>query len=257
MKTILDIPQLDADPKSPFPASTQALAVPNGLLAWGGDLHSERLLNAYRAGIFPWYTENQPLLWWSPAPRCVIFPADIHVAKRTRRRYNTGQYTLTADMDFAGVIRACAQNRGDRDGGTWITNGMLEAYSDLHRLGHAHSIEAWQDGELAGGIYGLAIGAVFFGESMFTRQTDAGKIALIALCKQLQRWSFGVLDCQVSSPHLVRMGARDISRQEFEQRLAEGVAETRPAGVWTKVFKPDPRWDPECISPTTTVPVKL
>ncbi|MEE8495776.1 MAG: leucyl/phenylalanyl-tRNA--protein transferase, partial [Xanthomonadales bacterium] len=192
MKSILDIVRLDADPGSPFPASTQALAVPNGLLAWGGDLHSERLLNAYRAGIFPWYTEHQPLLWWSPAPRCVIFPADVHVSKRTRRRYNAGRYTLTADQDFVGVIRACAENRGDR-GGSWITSGMLDAYSDLHRLGHAHSIEAWQDGQLAGGIYGLAIGSVFFGESMFTRYTDAGKIALIALCKQLERWSFGVL----------------------------------------------------------------
>ena len=252
MKSILDIPQLDADPKSPFPASTQALAFPNGLLAWGGDLHSERLLTAYRAGIFPWYTENQPLLWWSPAPRCVIFPADIHVAKRTRRRYNTGQYTLSADKDFAAVIRACAQNRRDGDGGTWITSGMLEAFCELHRLGHAHSIEAWQDGRLAGGIYGLSIGSVFFGESMFTHQTDAGKIALIALCKQLERWSFAVLDCQVSNPHLLRMGARDVSRQEFEQCLNEGVSKTRPVGVWTEGFKPDPRWDSCCISSTET-----
>jgi len=148
------------------------------------------------------------------------------------------------------VIRACAQNRRDGDGGTWITSGMLEAFCELHRLGHAHSIEAWQDGRLAGGIYGLSIGSVFFGESMFTRQTDAGKIALIALCKQLERWSFAVLDCQVSNPHLLRMGARDVSRQEFEQCLNEGVSKTRPAGVWTEVFKPNPRWDPGCISST-------
>lgn len=242
MNSILDIPQLGADPGSPFPASRQALKEPNGLLAWGGDLKPERLLNAYRAGIFPWYTENQPLLWWSPAPRCVIFPADIHVSKRTLRRYNSGQYTLTADTDFSGVIQACAEDRGDR-GGTWITSGMLDAYSDLHRLGHAHSIEAWQNGQLAGGIYGLAIGTVFFGESMFTRQTDAGKIALTALCKQLVRWSFGMLDCQVRNPHLMRMGAQEVSRQEFEQRLSEGVAKTCPAGVWTKDFNPDPRWD--------------
>jgi leucyl/phenylalanyl-tRNA--protein transferase len=243
MKNILDLPQLDADPGSPFPAAKQALAVPNGLLAWGGDLHSERLLNAYRAGIFPWYTQDQPLLWWSPAPRCVIFPADIHISKRTRRRYNSGQYTLTADRDFTAVIRACAQDRGDR-AGTWITSGMLDAYCDLHHLGHAHSIEVWQNGQLAGGIYGLAIGSVFFGESMFTRYIDAGKIALIALCKQLECWSFGMMDCQVANPHLMRMGAREISRQEFEQRLAEGVSETRPAGPWTEVFNPSPRWDP-------------
>ena len=251
MKSILDIPQLGADPRSPFPASIQALREPSGLLAWGGDLQSERLLNAYRAGIFPWYTENQPLLWWSPAPRCVIFPADIHVSKRTLRRYNSGQYTLTADKDFVGVIQACAEDRGDRDG-TWITSGMLDAYCELHRLGHAHSIEAWQNGLLAGGIYGLAIGTVFFGESMFTRQTDAGKIALTSLCKQLEHWSFGMLDCQVRNPHLMRMGAREISRQEFEQRLADGVSKTRPSGPWTEVFNPDPRWDPDWVSPIET-----
>ena len=243
MKSILDIPQLGTDPRSPFPASKLALVEPNGLLAWGGDLHAKRLLNAYRAGIFPWYTENQPLLWWSPAPRCVIFPAAVHVSKRTCRRYNSGRYTLTADQDFGGVIRACAEDRGD-GGGTWITGGMLDAYSDLHRLGHAHSIEAWQDGQLAGGIYGLAIGSVFFGESMFTRQTDAGKIALIALCKQLECWSFEVLDCQVSNAHLIRMGAVEISREEFEQRLAEGVSVVRPGGSWTGVFHPDTQWNP-------------
>ncbi len=241
MKSLLDIPQLDTDPRSPFPASNQALAAPNGLLAWGGDLHSERLLNAYRAGIFPWYTQGQPLLWWSPAPRCVIFPADIHVSKRTCRRYNSGQFTLSADKDFTGVIRACAESRGD-DGGSWITYGMLEAYCNLHQLGHAHSIEAWQDGELVGGIYGLAIGSVFFGESMFTRQTDAGKIALIALCRQLERWSFTMLDCQVSNPHLMRMGAVELSRGDFERCLLEGVARTRPAGPWSEVFCFDSRW---------------
>ena len=251
MKSILDIPQLDADPGSPFPASTQALAEPNGLLAWGGDLRPERLLNAYRAGIFPWYMEPQPLLWWSPAPRCVIFPADVHVSKRTRRRYNSGRYTLTADTDFVAVIRACAESHRN-GGGTWITDGMLDAYSQLHLLGHAHSIEAWQDGQLAGGIYGLAIGSVFFGESMFTRQTDAGKIALIALCKQLERWSFEMLDCQVSNPHLMRTGAREISRREFEQRLAQGISIIRPGGPWTELFYPNSRWNPGCASALAT-----
>ncbi len=245
MKSILDIPQLDADSSSPFPAAKQALTVPNGLLAWGGDLQPERLLNAYRAGIFPWYTENQPLLWWSPAPRCVIFPAQIHISKRTRRRYNSGQFTLTADREFVAVIQACAQDRGDSKG-TWITSGMLDAYCELHVLGHAHYVEAWQDGRLAGGIYGLAIGTVFFGESMFSWQADAGKIALIALCKQLERWSFGVLDCQVSNPHLMRMGAVEITRREFEKRLAEGVSSERPSGPWTEIFDPVPRWDPGC-----------
>lgn len=242
MKSILNLPQLDADPGAPFPASRQALAAPNGLLAWGGDLHPERLLSAYRAGIFPWYTENEPLLWWSPAPRCVIYPADIHVSKRTRRRYNTGRYTLSADTDFVGVIRACAKNRGDT-GDTWITGGMLDAYCRLHRRGDAHSVEAWHDGQLAGGIYGLAIGSVFFGESMFTHHTDAGKITLIALCKHLERGSFGMLDCQVSNPHLLRMGAVEIPRWEFEQQLSEGVSAVRPTGPWTEAFSPDARWN--------------
>ena len=251
MKSILDIPQLDADPGSPFPAASKALTAPNGLLAWGGDLCSERLLNAYRAGIFPWYTQGQPLLWWSPTPRCVIFPAKIYLSKRTCRRYNSGQYTLSADQNFEGVIRACAESRGD-GGGTWITPEMLDAYCNLHQVGHAHSIETWQNGELVGGIYGLAIGSVFFGESMFTRQTDAGKIALTALCKQLESWSFGMLDCQLSNPHLLRMGAREISRRDFEQRLAEGVSVVRPGGPWTEVFSPDSRWYPGCRNPTET-----
>ena len=241
MKTILDIPQLNADPGAPFPASDQALTEPNGLLAWGGDLQPERLLNAYRAGIFPWYTENQPVLWWSPAPRCVIFPTEVYVSSRTKRRYNSGQYTLTADQNFESVINACAEDRGD-SGGTWITNEMLAAYCELHRLGHAHSIEAWHEGQLAGGIYGLAIGSVFFGESMFTHQTDAGKISLIALCKHLERWSFGMMDCQVRNPHLMSMGAREISSQDFEQWLANGIARPHPKTPWSSAFKPDERW---------------
>ena len=241
MKSILDLPRLDEDPGSPFPPTAEALEVPNGLLAWGGDLHPERLLSAYSTGIFPWYTEGQPLLWWSPAPRCVIFPADIHVSKRTSRRYNSGRYTLSADKDFAGVIQACAETRSD-EAGTWITQQMLAAFMELHRLGHAHSIEAWRDGQLAGGIYGLAIGSVFFGESMFTRQSDAGKIAQISLCRLLQSRSFVMLDCQVSNPHLLRMGAVEISRRQFEQLLAEGISNPRQSGPWTELFKPDSRW---------------
>ena len=241
MRSILDIPRLDADPGSPFPASDQALEEPNGLLAWGGDLQPERLLNAYRSGIFPWYTQGQPLLWWSPAPRCVIFPANVHISKRTRRRYNSGQFTLTADRDFEGVILACSEDRGDSSG-TWITKEMLAAYSELHRLGHAHSIEAWHNDQLAGGIYGLAIGSIFFGESMFTRQADAGKIALIALCKQLAHWSFGMLDCQVSNPHLIRMGAEEISNPVFERLLAEGIVKIRRKGLWTRAFSFDTKW---------------
>jgi leucyl/phenylalanyl-tRNA--protein transferase len=242
MKSMLDLPRLDADPRSPFPPTMEALEIPNGLLAWGGDLHPERLLSAYSAGIFPWYTEGQPLLWWSPEPRCVIFPADIYVSKRSCRRYNSGRYTLTADTDFAAVIQACAESRSDETG-TWITQQMLAAFVELHSLGYAHSIEAWRDGQLAGGIYGLAIGSVFFGESMFTRQSDAGKIAQISLCRQLERWSFEMLDCQVSNPHLLRMGAVEISRRQFENLLAGGISKPCITGPWTDLFNPEPRWD--------------
>jgi leucyl/phenylalanyl-tRNA--protein transferase len=242
MKSMLDLPRLDADPRSPFPPTVEALEIPNGLLAWGGDLHPERLLSAYSAGIFPWYTEGQPLLWWSPAPRCVIYPADIYVSKRSCRRYNSGRYTLTADTDFAAVIQACAESRSDETG-TWITQQMLAAFVELHSLGYAHSIEAWRDGQLAGGIYGLAIGSVFFGESMFTRQSDAGKIAQISLCRQLERWSFEMLDCQVSNPHLLRMGAVEISRRQFENLLAGGISKPCITGPWTDLFNPEPRWD--------------
>jgi leucyl/phenylalanyl-tRNA--protein transferase len=235
VKSIVDLPRLGADPAAPFPPVSTALDAPNGLLAWGGDLHPQRLLAAYRAGIFPWYSEGQPVLWWSPAPRCVIFPAEVHLSRRTRRRYNSGRYRLTADQAFDRVLAACAEPRG-RDGrqdhGTWITPAMQEAYGRLHRLGHAHSIEVWQDDALCGGIYGLAIGAVFFGESMFSRGTDASKIALVALCRLLAAWEFGLLDCQVGNPHLFRMGAVEIGRKAFQRCLAALLDEPRQPGSW-------------------------
>ncbi|RPH96880.1 MAG: leucyl/phenylalanyl-tRNA--protein transferase [Lysobacterales bacterium] len=227
---MVDLPRLGADPAAPFPPVSEALDAPNGLLAWGGDLHPQRLLAAYRAGIFPWYSEGQPVLWWSPAPRCVIFPAEVHLSRRTRRRYNSGCYSLTADHAFDGVLAACAEPRGrddEQDRGTWITPDMQAAYRRLHRLGHAHSIEVWQDGVLCGGIYGLAIGAAFFGESMFSRSVDASKIALVALCRLLVSWEFGLLDCQVGSPHLFRMGAVEIGRKAFGRCLALLLDETR------------------------------
>jgi leucyl/phenylalanyl-tRNA--protein transferase len=229
MKSILDLPRLDADPCAPFPTPGEALSVPSGLLAWGGDLHPDRLLAAYRKGIFPWYEENQPILWWSPAPRCVILPGEIHVSSRTRRQA------------FAEVMQQCAQPR-NYDTGTWITTDMMKAYTELHHLGHAHSVEIWDDSGLAGGIYGLAIGAAFFGESMFSRQVDASKIALIALCRQLVAWSFGLLDCQISNPHLLRMGAIEISRQDFESRLADLLSQAGKPGSWRDEFQPDNRW---------------
>ncbi len=212
------IPILSPNPESPFPSTDQALDNPPGLLAAGGDLSPARLINAYQHGIFPWYSDDQPILWWSPAPRCVIYPQNVHASRRLRRRFNQGQFSLTADRAFAQVIEACAGPRRDHDG-TWITEEMKQAYIHLYELGIAHSVEVWADGELAGGIYGLALGRVFFGESMFSQQRDASKIALVALCRQLQQWDYTLLDCQIANPHLLSMGAEDISRVEFNRYL--------------------------------------
>jgi leucyl/phenylalanyl-tRNA--protein transferase len=231
------IPILASDPESPFPPAEQALENPPGLLAAGGDLSPARLVNAYRHGIFPWYSENQPILWWSPAPRCVLYPRDVHVSRRLRRRYNQGLYSLTADRAFSDVIKACAGPRRDHDG-TWITDEMVVAYIRLHELGFAHSVEVWLDDELAGGIYGLALGRVFFGESMFSKYEDASKIALVALCKQLRQWEFTLLDCQISNPHLSSMGAIEIPREDFHQHL-KAASET---DHWKKGFHCSARW---------------
>ena len=220
------IPILAPEPESPFPPAEQALDYPPGLLAMGGDLSPARLVNAYRHGIFPWYSDDQPILWWSPAPRCVLYPQAVHVSRRLRRHYNQGRFSLTADQAFARVITACAGPRRDHDG-TWITDEMLAAYIRLHELGIAHSVEVWIDDELTGGIYGLALGQVFFGESMFSKHQDASKIALVALCRQLQQWDFSLLDCQISNPHLLSMGAVDISRVEFNKYLKTATGSDR------------------------------
>jgi len=231
------IPILARDPESPFPPTAQALDYPQGLLAIGGDLSPARLINAYRQGIFPWYAEGQPILWWSPAPRCVIVPDQVHVSRRLRRRYNQGRFSLTADHAFAQVIEACAAPRRDQPE-TWITPEMKTAYNRLHDMGVAHSVEVGFDGELAGGIYGLALGRVFFGESMFSKRTDASKLALVALCLQLHQWGFTLLDCQVSNPHLLRMGAREISRQAFNRYLVSA----QEADHWGADFNCAGRW---------------
>jgi leucyl/phenylalanyl-tRNA--protein transferase len=239
--SILDLPFLGNDSDRPFPPTAEALGSPNGLLAWGGDLQPERLLTAYRSGIFPWYSDEQPILWWSPVPRCVIFPDKVYLSRRTRRRYNSGVYRLSADSAFAEVISGCAEPRGLASG-TWITQEMLEAYIHLHQLGHAHSLEVWEEDLLVGGIYGLAIGSVFFGESMFSRRTDASKIALVALCRQLHGRGYGLLDCQVGNPHLHSMGAEELERGAFEALLADLIEKPQPGGSWQDLFEFDQRW---------------
>jgi leucyl/phenylalanyl-tRNA--protein transferase len=241
MRSILQLARLGERPDAPFPPTSAALESPNGLLAWGGDLHPARLIEAYRRGIFPWYSEGQPVLWWSPAPRCVIFPESVYLSRRTRRRYNSGKFRLTADTAFRQVVANCAE-RKESDGGTWITAEMMKAYGRLHEMGRAHSVEAWEGDELAGGIYGLALGDVFFGESMFSRRSDASKVALVALCLQLERWGFILLDCQVGNSHLYTMGAEDLEREAFEALLRDGLAEERTAGSWRETFRFEDRW---------------
>lgn len=223
------IPWLDA--RDPFPPVTRALTEPNGLLAAGADLSPERLLAAYRSGIFPWYSDEQPLLWWSPDPRMVLDPAEFRIARSLKKRLQRRDYSVQSDSAFEQVMRGCAAPRAGQ-GGTWITDDMLAAYGTLHRLGHAHSIETWIDGKLAGGLYGVAIGRMFYGESMFTRATDASKLALAHLVRQLQRWGFELIDCQMETPHLARFGARKIPRAAFMRKLAELVNYPASPGKW-------------------------
>lgn len=206
--------RLGAHPESPFPPVETALLEPDGLLAWGGDLRAPRLLNAYRKGIFPWYSQEDPILWWSPSRRCVLDPASVYVSRRLERLLKQGRFKVTADTAFAEVVAGCALPRKDQPT-TWITEEMAAAYQALHQLGYAHSVEVWQDGSLAGGIYGVDIGRMFFGESMFSRARDASKVALVSLCRQLEAWDYILLDCQVSNPHLQRQGAREVSREKF------------------------------------------
>jgi leucyl/phenylalanyl-tRNA--protein transferase len=213
-----------------FPEVTQALHSPNGLLAAGGDLTTTRLLEAYRHGIFPWYSEGEPILWWSPDPRMVLFPNEFKVSHSLRRTLSNGRHDVHFDSDFEQVMRACAAPR-EGASGTWIHEEMIAAYCELHRLGYAHSVETWMNGELVGGLYGMALGRMFYGESMFSRKTDASKIALAHLAAQLKRWNFGMIDCQMSTPHLASLGAREIPRKEFIARLQD-LINCSPVPVW-------------------------
>ena len=206
----------------PFPPLSRALTSPNGLLAAGADLTTWRLLQAYRQGIFPWFNEGDPILWWSPDPRMVLFPEEIRVSRSLSKTLRNKEYDVRVDSAFAQVIDACAGPRQGADG-TWITMDIRNAYSRLHELGWAHSIEVWSDGALQGGLYGIGIGLMFYGESMFSHSSDASKIALVYLARQLQRWGFGMIDCQMNTAHLASMGAREIPRKEFAQKLQELV----------------------------------
>lgn len=208
------------DPPESFPDIHRAFDVPDGLLAAGGDLSEERLVYAYSHGIFPWYSEGQPILWWSPNPRCVIYPDRLHVSRRLNRSLKRSSLHVTFNTAFEAVIGRCAKDRPGQDG-TWITHEIRGAYSRLHRSGWAHSVEVWQDDQLVGGLYGLAIDRVFFGESMFSEISGASKAALLALCSTMLDENFLLLDCQVESPHLVSMGADAIPRERFANELRQ------------------------------------
>ena len=214
-----------------FPPVETALTEPNGLLAAGADLSPERLLQAYRRGIFPWFSDSQPILWWCPDPRMVLFPAEFRMPRSLAKRLRRRDYEIRVDTAFKDVIRGCAMPRRD-GGGTWITPEMISAYCELHRLGYAHSVETWIGGELAGGLYGIALGRTFYGESMFARADDASKIAFAHLVRQLQRWRFSMIDCQMNTAHLARFGAREIPRREFSRNLTELVNYPSSAAVW-------------------------
>jgi leucyl/phenylalanyl-tRNA--protein transferase len=216
---------------TPFPPVEFALQQPNGLLAAGGNLSPERILEAYRHGIFPWFNENDPILWWSPNPRMVLFPSEFKISHSLRKELRKDTFEVRFDSAFEQVMRACAAPRKEQ-AGTWILEEMIAAYCELHRRGYAHSVEIWIDGELAGGLYGMAIGKMFYGESMFSRRTNASKIALAHLAKQLEFWSFGMIDCQMNTPHLASLGAREISREEFIIRLQELIHYQEEPSPW-------------------------
>jgi len=208
------------------------LAEKNGLLGIGGDLSEERLLLAYSMGIFPWYSEGEPILWWSPDPRLVLFPLELKISRSLRQTLKKNIYTITMDRAFEDVIRECAIVHTKKDGNTWITEEMIEAYTRLHRSGYAHSVEVWSGKELSGGLYGVSLGRAFFGESMFTKKTDASKVALVYLVRYLQDKGFDFIDCQVPTVHLKRMGAREVPRTEFLKMLKEALNAPTLKGMW-------------------------
>jgi leucyl/phenylalanyl-tRNA--protein transferase len=224
---------------SPFPPIEAALDDPNGLLAAGGDLSPESLLAAYRHGVFPWYNEAQPILWWSPDPRMVLFVSEFKLPRSLRRTVRQHRFEIRADTAFRRVMQGCAEPR-EGQSGTWITPAVIAAYEALHLQGHAHCVEAWRDGELVGGLYGVTIGRMFFGESMFARETDASKVALVKLIALLGQLGMPLIDCQQETEHLARFGARPIARREFADWLSRLVHSVRPADNWSAAVRAAP-----------------
>lgn len=221
------------EPDAPFPdPETEALREPNGLLAVGGDLSPPRLIRAYREGIFPWFSEGEPILWWSPDPRLVLFPEKLKVSRSLRKILKKGRFEVTFDRAFGEVIRLCAETRSE---GTWITREMQEAYVELYRKGHAHSVEAWQEGKLVGGLYGVSVGRVFSGESMFHLLPDASKVAFVHFVRWLEGWDYHLVDCQVETQHLRRFGAELLPRREFLGLLKEFRDRSPSPEAWRKV----------------------
>ena len=228
---------------APFPPVEHALRSPNGLLAAGGDLSAPRLLEAYRHGIFPWFNPGEPALWWSPDPRMVLVPGEFKISRSFAKVLRNAAYEVRCDTGFEQVMRNCAAPRASHKPGghhgTWINEDMIAAYCELHRMGYAHSVETWKDGKLVGGLYGIAIGRIFYGESMFSHAGNASKIALAHLARQLERWQFGtstglstgMIDCQMNTAHLASLGAREIPRSEFIARLQE-LINCEPVTRW-------------------------
>ncbi len=212
------------------------MSEPDGLLAIGGDLSPSRLLLAYSQGIFPWFSEGEPLLWWSPDPRSVIFPEELKVSKSMRNVLNRGMFRISFDQAFQEVMTACSEMPRRGQDGTWITEEMVEAYCELHALGFAHSVEVWRDEELVGGLYGLSMGSCFFGESMFSKESNASKAGFITMVRTLQDRGFSLIDCQVHNSHLESLGAREIPREEFLQLLEKGLKNQTMKGNWAKLL---------------------
>ncbi len=214
-----------------FPPTELAFQEPNGLLAAGGDLSPAQLIAAYQRGIFPWFDDSQPILWWSPDPRLVLFPNELHISKSMAKLLRRKTFSVSTDKAFLRVLHACAEARPGQDG-TWITQDIINAYTQLHDLGYAHSVEVWQDDQLVGGLYGIAMGRIFFGESMFSRRSNASKVGFIHLVTALQRLDFALIDCQVHTGHLASMGAREIDRQTFENYLLNCINRRAPMASW-------------------------